>query len=74
MIGSTGMIPTPKERYVTRKDLYVCHSTLTCLYRSWQSNCDKDALRETDPGLAIASSVPIHRLGAPAEVANVVVM
>ncbi|KAF4433506.1 3-oxoacyl-[acyl-carrier-protein] reductase FabG [Colletotrichum fructicola Nara gc5] len=32
------------------------------------------ALRATDPGLAIAASVPVHRLGAPEEVANVVTM
>ncbi|KAK2591364.1 hypothetical protein QQS21_010940 [Conoideocrella luteorostrata] len=55
MIGSTGMIPTPKER-------------------TWESNCNMEALRESDPGLAIASSVPIHRLGVPEEVANVVAM
>ncbi|KAJ0272075.1 hypothetical protein COL940_010644 [Colletotrichum noveboracense] len=35
---------------------------------------DLEALRATDPGLAIAASVPVHRLGAPEEVANVVTM
>ncbi|KAL7912438.1 hypothetical protein GGI35DRAFT_252432 [Trichoderma velutinum] len=55
MIGSTGMIPTPKER-------------------TWTSKCDMEAKKESDPGLVIASSVPIHRLGVPEEVANVVVM
>ncbi|KKP07873.1 hypothetical protein THAR02_00081 [Trichoderma harzianum] len=55
MIGSTGMIPTPKER-------------------TWTSKCDMEAKKESDPGLAIASSVPIHRLGVPEEVANAVVM
>ncbi|KAF4849758.1 3-oxoacyl-[acyl-carrier-protein] reductase FabG [Colletotrichum siamense] len=42
-------------------------STLT-----WDSRDDLEALRATDPGLAIAASVPVHRLGAPEEVANVV--
>ncbi|EFY84598.1 3-ketoacyl-acyl carrier protein reductase, putative [Metarhizium acridum CQMa 102] len=55
MIGSTGMIPTPKER-------------------TWVSGVNVEALKESDPGLAIASSVPVHRLGAPEEVANVVAM
>ncbi|UKZ80205.1 putative secondary metabolism biosynthetic enzyme [Trichoderma virens FT-333] len=55
MIGSTGMIPTPKES-------------------TWTSKCDMEAKKESDPGLVIASSVPIHRLGVPEEVANVVVM
>ncbi|KAH0595188.1 hypothetical protein MHUMG1_06937 [Metarhizium humberi] len=40
---------------------------------TWQSNTDPEELRSTDPGLAIASSVPVHRLGAPEEVANIVV-
>ncbi|KID99676.1 NAD(P)-binding domain protein, partial [Metarhizium majus ARSEF 297] len=55
MIGSTGMIPTPKER-------------------TWASDVNVEALKESDPGLAIASSVPVHRIGAPEEVANVVAM
>ncbi|KHN97314.1 short-chain dehydrogenase [Metarhizium album ARSEF 1941] len=55
MIGSTGMIPAPKER-------------------SWASDASAEALRQSDPGLAIASGVPVHRLGSPEEVANVVVM
>ncbi|KAL9473814.1 hypothetical protein ACSS6W_008194 [Trichoderma asperelloides] len=42
--------------------------------RTWTSQDDMEAMRESDPGLAIASSVPIHRLGLPEEVANVVVM
>ncbi|KID85575.1 NAD(P)-binding domain protein [Metarhizium guizhouense ARSEF 977] len=41
---------------------------------TWQSNTDPEELRSTDPGLAIASSVPVHRLGAPEEVANIVVL
>ncbi|KAF4874429.1 3-oxoacyl-[acyl-carrier-protein] reductase FabG [Colletotrichum siamense] len=39
---------------------------------TWDSRDDLEALRATDPGLAIAASVPVHRLGAPEEVANVV--
>lgn len=31
-------------------------------------------LRATDPGLAIAASVPVHRLGSKEEVAGVVTM
>ncbi|KAF6802604.1 short chain dehydrogenase [Colletotrichum sojae] len=42
--------------------------------RTWDSRDDLEALRATDPGLAIAASVPVHRLGAPEEVANVVTM
>ncbi|CAM1509623.1 Fc.00g033620.m01.CDS01 [Cosmosporella sp. VM-42] len=55
MIGSTGMIPSPKSS-------------------TWRSDADMDALKTTDPGLAIVSSVPVHRLGIPEEVSNVVVM
>ncbi|KAJ3528832.1 hypothetical protein NM208_g10027 [Fusarium decemcellulare] len=55
LIGSTGMIPTPKSQ-------------------TWQSNADMEALREQDPGLAIAASIPVHRLGEPEEVSNIVVM
>lgn len=43
-------------------------------YRTWASDVNVEALKESDPGLAIASSVPVHRLGAPEEVANVVAM
>jgi 3-oxoacyl-[acyl-carrier protein] reductase len=42
--------------------------------RTWTSKDDMEAMKESDPGLAIASSVPVHRLGIPEEVANVVVM
>ena len=49
-------------------------SILALTSSSWMSNADMEVLRETDPGLAIASSVPVHRLGTPDEVANVVVM
>ncbi|KAL7919234.1 hypothetical protein ACQKWADRAFT_301809, partial [Trichoderma austrokoningii] len=42
--------------------------------KTWTSTDDMEAMKEADPGLAIASSVPIHRLGVPEEVANVVVM
>ncbi|KAI8663111.1 hypothetical protein NCS56_01116700 [Fusarium sp. Ph1] len=55
LIGSTGMIPTPKSQ-------------------AWEKNADLEALREEDPGLAIAASIPVHRLGVPEEVANVVTM
>jgi hypothetical protein len=47
---------------------------LTFKSRTWTSKDDMEAMKESDPGLAIASSVPIHRLGIPEEVANVVVM
>ncbi|KAL2680368.1 hypothetical protein Neosp_007965 [[Neocosmospora] mangrovei] len=55
LIGSTGMIPTPKSQ-------------------TWEKNADLEALREEDPGLAIAANIPVHRLGVPEEVANVVTM
>jgi 3-oxoacyl-[acyl-carrier protein] reductase len=41
---------------------------------TWTSQTDLEALKETDPGLAIAASIPVHRLGAPEEVANVAIM
>ncbi|KAF7562158.1 hypothetical protein G7046_g1990 [Stylonectria norvegica] len=41
---------------------------------TWKTNTDMEALRASDPGLAIAGTVPVHRLGQPEEVANVVVM
>ncbi|KAK1982286.1 hypothetical protein LZ30DRAFT_590827, partial [Colletotrichum cereale] len=41
---------------------------------TWDSRDDLEALRATDPGLAIAAGVPVHRLGAPEEVSNVVTM
>ncbi|KAK7397689.1 hypothetical protein QQX98_012940 [Neonectria punicea] len=41
---------------------------------TWKSNTDMDALRATDPGLAIVGCVPVHRLGLPEEVSNAVVM
>ncbi|KPM46121.1 hypothetical protein AK830_g402 [Neonectria ditissima] len=55
MIGSTGMIPEPKQT-------------------TWAEDCNLKSLMATDPGLAIAGSVPIHRLGSPQEVCNVVSM
>lgn len=42
--------------------------------QTWQHGADMDKLWETDPGLAITASVPVHRLGVPQEVANIVVM
>lgn len=42
--------------------------------RTWTKGTDIDALKEQDPGLGIAASVPIHRLGVPEEVASVVSM
>ncbi|KAF0643737.1 hypothetical protein NXS19_004091 [Fusarium pseudograminearum] len=41
---------------------------------TWDKGCDLEGLKETDPGLAIATSVPIHRLGCPDEVCNVIIM
>ncbi|KAH7165266.1 short chain dehydrogenase [Dactylonectria macrodidyma] len=41
---------------------------------TWKSNTDMEALRTTDPGLAIVGSVPVHRLGLPEEVANAVLL
>ncbi|KAF5126108.1 hypothetical protein E5D57_010803 [Metarhizium anisopliae] len=72
MIGATGMIPTPKATCVP--SLLVTVEYLPTRDSTWQSNTDPEELRSTDPGLAIASSVPVHRLGAPEEVANIVVL
>ncbi|EKJ68586.1 hypothetical protein NXS19_014181 [Fusarium pseudograminearum] len=41
---------------------------------TWTNKTDLEELKETDPGLAIAASVPVRRLGHPQEVANVAVM
>ncbi|KAM0197809.1 hypothetical protein ACHAPA_003207 [Fusarium lateritium] len=41
---------------------------------SWTNKTDLEELKATDPGLAIAASVPVHRLGHPSEVANIAVM
>ncbi|KAL2671318.1 hypothetical protein Neosp_013900 [[Neocosmospora] mangrovei] len=41
---------------------------------TWTSDTNLDALKASDPGLAIAASIPVHRLGQPDEVANVAVM
>ncbi|KAG6010999.1 hypothetical protein E4U21_000029 [Claviceps maximensis] len=46
----------------------------TPLGRTWDSNTDLQALSATDMGLSIAAGVPVHRLGTPNEVANVVIM
>lgn len=73
MIGFTDMIPTPKSTYV----LAISDSSLTILtksHRTWTNKTDLEELKETDPGLAIAASVPVRRLGHPQEVANVAVM
>lgn len=51
-----------------------CHVYTLTVLRTWESNVDKEELRATDPGLAIASSVPVHRLGTPEEVGNIVSM
>lgn len=72
MIGATGMIPTPKATCVP--PFLVTVEYLPTRDSTWQSNTDPEELRSTDPGLAIASSVPVHRLGAPEEVANIVVL
>jgi NAD(P)-dependent dehydrogenase (short-subunit alcohol dehydrogenase family) len=42
--------------------------------RTWTNKTDLAELKDTDPGLAIAASVPVRRLGHPQEVANVAVM
>lgn len=42
--------------------------------RTWDRDDNIEKIRETDPGLAIAASVPVHRLGEPVEVANIVAM
>ncbi|KAH7039889.1 uncharacterized protein B0I36DRAFT_3116 [Microdochium trichocladiopsis] len=43
--------------------------------KSWSpEQCDIETLRKEDPGLAIASSIPVARLGTPDEVANVVLL
>ncbi|KEY67125.1 hypothetical protein S7711_09541 [Stachybotrys chartarum IBT 7711] len=41
---------------------------------TWQSDQDMEALKDSDPGLAVAASIPVHRLGQPEEVANVAIM
>jgi len=47
---------------------------LTRDLRTWTRKTDLEELKETDPGLAIAASVPVRRLGHPQEVANIAVM
>lgn len=42
--------------------------------KTWTRTTDLEALKETDPGLAIAAGIPVHRLGSPTEVANVLIM
>ena len=42
--------------------------------RTWTSDDNLEELKTSDPGLAIAASVPVHRLGLPQEVANVAIM
>lgn len=58
----------------SRSSIAVCFERLIGKNRTWTSKDDMEEMKESDPGLAIASSVPIHRLGIPEEVANVVVM
>ncbi|KFA69701.1 hypothetical protein S40285_08099 [Stachybotrys chlorohalonatus IBT 40285] len=41
---------------------------------TWQSNQNMEALKDSDPGLAVAASIPVRRLGQPEEVANVAIM
>lgn len=71
MIQATGMIPTPIAQYVSMLSPQIA---IVDMFRSWPRGADLEKIRETDPGLAIAASVPVHRLGVPEEVANVVVM
>ncbi|KAJ6438669.1 calcium permeable channel [Purpureocillium lavendulum] len=42
--------------------------------KTWKSTDHVEELKVSDPGLGIAASVPVHRLGVPEEVANVVSM
>ncbi|CAI4213493.1 unnamed protein product [Parascedosporium putredinis] len=42
--------------------------------QTWASGTDINTLQATDPGLAIATHVPVQRLGEPEEVANIVIM
>ncbi|SPO03599.1 related to 3-oxoacyl-[acyl-carrier-protein] reductase [Cephalotrichum gorgonifer] len=42
--------------------------------QTWSSETDLESLKETDLGLAIATTVPVLRLGLPEEVSNVVSM
>ncbi|KAF5691668.1 3-oxoacyl-reductase [Fusarium denticulatum] len=41
---------------------------------TWDKGCDLEELKKTDPGLAIAASIPIHRLGSPNEVCEAIIM
>ncbi|KAF5603725.1 hypothetical protein FPCIR_1164 [Fusarium pseudocircinatum] len=41
---------------------------------TWDKGCDLDELKKTDPGLAIAASIPVHRLGSPNEVCEAIIM
>ncbi len=43
-------------------------------HSTWKSTDHVEELKASDPGLGIAASVPVHRLGVPEEVANVVSM
>jgi len=80
MIGYTGMIPTPKSKYVPRSTVQTFEgpqisNTDMFVRSSWSPDqCDIETLRKEDPGLAIASSIPVARLGTPDEVANVVLL
>lgn len=57
--------------------LSVCYGVMCSLLKhrsSWTSKTNMDELWQSDAGLAIAASVPVHRLGTPEEVANIVSM
>lgn len=41
--------------------------------RTWEKSIDVETLKARDPGLGIAASVPVHRLGLPNEVAGMAV-
>ena len=43
-------------------------------HSTWKSTDHVEELKASDPGLGIAASVPVHRLGVPEEVTNVVSM
>lgn len=72
MIGSTGMIPAPKQTSVYNQVIW--ELIVDIQIRTWNEDCNLQSMMATDPGLAIAGSIPVHRLGLPNEVSNVVSM
>uniref|UniRef100_A0A0D2XM92 Uncharacterized protein n=1 Tax=Fusarium oxysporum (strain Fo5176) TaxID=660025 RepID=A0A0D2XM92_FUSOF len=41
---------------------------------TWDKGCNLEELKKTDPGLAIAASIPVHRLGSPNEVCEAIII